>query len=218
MPATPARDTGRDLRAGAVVVAVLAVIGALLGLVWAWWAPPSGTAFARSSDGVTWLIDENESSIAADGRFAVLTIGLGVVAGIGLYLRPRLRGPIGVLALALGCLLATQLVRLVGWLAGGGSDTGPACQIYLDQIVDGHCIQHVRLAVHASSLSLLGPAAAVLVHGMLVSFAGRDDLGRRDDVRQMLLRRRVQQARQLPDGPFAPGPDQAASVGEGGQA
>ncbi|MGN6608187.1 MAG: DUF2567 domain-containing protein [Jatrophihabitans sp.] len=219
--ARPVRDTARDLRRGAVVVAVLTVVGALLGLVWAWWSPPTGAAFKRGSDGVTWLIDENEAAVSADGRFAILTLGLGVLAGGLLYTRTRLRGPITVTALAIGCLLGTQAMRLVGWLTGGGHDSGPACRIYLAQVVDGQCIEHTRLSVQAPSLYLFGAAAAVLVYGVLVSFAGRDDLGRRDPVRRMLLERRAAQF--VPAPPWQPGapppqgPGAPPSVGQGGQ-
>ena len=31
-----------DLRAGAVIVGVLAVLGVLLGIRWQWWSPPAG--------------------------------------------------------------------------------------------------------------------------------------------------------------------------------
>ena len=203
------RDTGRDLRAAGLLVAALAVVGAVLGQVWAWWAPTTGPAFRRD-DGLTWMIEESESAVAADGRYLVLTVAAAVVAAIAVWSRPRLRGPVMLLALAGGSLIGAQVTRLVGWLRDGGATSGPACRIFLPDPVDGHCITHLKLSVQLPGLFFAPAAAAVLAYALCASFAARDDLGHRDPLRAALLQRRRQ--RREPEVAAVEG-----SVGQGGE-
>lgn len=186
----PVRDAARDLRAGAVVVAVLAVVGIVAGVIWATWSPPQPMGF-RQSNGPAWSIEESESAIAADGRFAVLALVTGLLAALALWRRTRLRGPIAVVALGAGCLVGAQSTRLVGYLFGGGATGGQACVLYLPDPVRGSCIRHMKLSVHVPALYVLAAAVAVFVYALCAAFAVRDDLGRRDPVRLMMLRRRA---------------------------
>src|SRR5437899_2018360 len=92
--------TLRDLRVASVVVAVLTVAGVGLGALWLWWAPARPAAYVIGPG----LIepDGTESFVAADGRYAVLVAGIGVIAGIVAYcLRPT-RGPAMVAGLFVG--------------------------------------------------------------------------------------------------------------------
>jgi hypothetical protein len=172
-----------------VVVVALAVLGAVAGLVWAGWSPPQPAGF-HQAHGPTWSIDESEAAIAADGRYAVLALITGLVAAGALWRRTRLRGPIAVTALAVGCLLGAQLTRAVGYLAGGGSAPDRACVLYLPDPVNGSCTVHMRLSLHLSGLAYLSAAVAVLVYSLCAAFAVRDDLGRRDPLRLVMQRQR----------------------------
>jgi hypothetical protein len=185
----PVRDTVRDLRLGAVVATVLAGLGAVMGVVWALWSPARPMGF-HQDNGPTWSIDESEAFIASDGRYFVIAIGTGVLAAVVLWTMTRLRGPIALAALAGGCLIGAQLTRLVGYLVAGGSDSGPRCVLFLPEQVHGSCIKHMHLSVHLPALYVISAAAAVLVYALCAAFAVRDDLGRRDPVRLMMLRRR----------------------------
>ena len=189
-PGRGLRDTRRELRLGAIAVAVLSVLGAGMGYVWARWTPPRPVGF-HQHNGATWAIQESESFVAGDGRYCVIALATGLLAAIVLWRQTRLRGPIAISALALGCLIGAQLTRLVGFLAGGGSDTGPACVLYIPEPVRGNCIQHMHLSVHLSALYVVSAAVAVLVYAVLAAFTVRDDLGRRDPVRLAMQRRRA---------------------------
>ena len=166
------RDARREqLRAGAVVVAALAVLGALLGLVWALWSParPPGVQLPAG----TVQINESESFAAGDMRFAIITGVVGLVAGLALWFRRETRGPAMGAALILGGLAGAGLTELVGNLVGGGTNDGPPQT----------AIPHLPLSLHLHGLYLFEALLAVLVYSMLVAFAVDDDLGRPDPVR-----------------------------------
>ena len=155
-----------DVRAGAVIVGVLAVLGALLGILWQWWSPPAGLGFVVAPGEIQ--ADETENWVAADGRFALICAVVGVVAAIVVWRRRSTRGPVAGAALAVGGLIGAALTAGVGALVGGGSDRGKT----------GTLLRELPLRVHMHSLLLLEATMAVLVYTLFVSFAVRDDLGR----------------------------------------
>ena len=156
--------TRREVRTGLVVVGVLLVVGALAGAVWLWWSPPRGIALALGPH--TLLPDETEAFVAADGRFAALTAGIGLVAGlVGWGLR-SVRGPVTAAALAVGCVAGAGVTALVGRLFGGGQ-AGAATQ----QVVTP------PLELRATGLLVLEAVVALLVYGVSVTVSARDDLG-----------------------------------------
>jgi hypothetical protein len=190
-PAAPPAAAGDgvrgDLRAAGVVVAVLAVVGALLGLVWSAWSGPQQRAFVIAP-GKLFPYDEVETMAAADGRYLLLVGVSGLAAGAVLWLRRRAnRGPLTVLALAAGGLLGAALTWWIGYLSGGGTYDGRK----------GTTIAHLPLTVHLHGLLFVEPALATLVYGILTAFAVRDDLGRHDPVRARLS---VQSGQQPQDG------------------
>lgn len=158
----------QDLRAGAVVVGVLAAVGALLGVVWQWWSPPGPLGFVVAAGAIQ--PDETEAFVAADGRFAVLCGAVGLVAGFVVWRRRGLRGPVAVLSLALGGLVGALLTLGVGHLLAGGSAEGAPNTL----------LRELPLTVHMRGLLLLEAGLAVLVYIVLASFAAADDLGRPD--------------------------------------
>lgn len=157
-----------DLRVGAAVVAVLTVVGAVLGVVWQWWSPPGPRAYIIKPGSIQ--PDETEAFIAADGRFAVLAIAVGLLAAIVMWRRTSTRGPVAVTALGVGGLLGAAAMAGVGRLLGGGSDAGKANTL----------LEELPLRVHLEGLLLLEAAVAVLVYSLFASFAVADDLGRPD--------------------------------------
>jgi hypothetical protein len=172
-----------DLRFAAVVVLVLAVIGAVLGLVWAAWSPP-GPAAAVFGGG-KFEPEDNEAFVAGDGRFLVIAAAAGLVAGLIVWRRVGRRGPLVALALGVGGLLGALLTELLGHVSGGGSFTGkrfPSGDGTTHEIT-----AHLPLSLHAQGLLFVEPALAALVYGLLVAFAVRDDLGRPDPARDARL-------------------------------
>jgi hypothetical protein len=157
-----------ELRAGAVIAAALAVLGAALGVVWDLWSPPGPLGYVVSPGAV--VADETEAFVAADGRFAVLTLIVGILAGLVVFLAKATRGPVAVLALAIGGVAGALLTDLVGHVLRGGHGDGKA-NTYLN---------HLPLSVQMHGLLVLEAAVAVLGYGLCVAFAPDDDLGRPD--------------------------------------
>ena len=160
---TPPAD---DVRAGLFVLAVLSVLGAALGVLWQWWSPPGPLGLVLSHGAVQ--PDETEAFVAGDGRFAVIVTVVGLLAGALAWTWHSRRGPVVAVGLALGGLGGGLLTEAVGHLIRGGSSSG----------TPGQLIAHLPLSVHATGLLFVEPAAALLVYGMCVAFANRDDLGR----------------------------------------
>jgi hypothetical protein len=180
---TAGPDVRSDLRFAAVLVGVLAVLGALLGLVWSAWSGPQQRAYVIAP-GKLYPFDEVETMAGADGRYFLLVGAIGLVGGFVVWLRRRgNRGPITVVALALGGLIGALLTWWVGHLTGGGTYHGKP----------GTTIPQLPLTVHMRGLVLFEPVLALLVYGLFTAFAARDDLGRLDPVRGRLLVQRGQQ-------------------------
>lgn len=155
-----------ELRAGAVIIGVLAVVGALVGVLWQWWSPPGGLGYVVAPGQIQ--ADETENFIAADGRFALLCVVIGIVTALVVWRMRRTRGPVAAAALVVGGLLGALLTATVGALLGGGSDKGPTNTL----------LPELPLRVHMHGLLLLEAAVAALVYSVSASFAVRDDLGR----------------------------------------
>ncbi|MGQ5263065.1 DUF2567 domain-containing protein [Micromonospora sp. ZYX-F-536] len=106
----------RPLRAAATVlgtVLTLAVLGALLGLLWAALAPD--TPVLKTAEGAIYAQPQPEQPIAADGWFSLLGLAFGALAALVLWFAlRRWRGPVGLLAAVLGALAAAPVAWQVG--------------------------------------------------------------------------------------------------------
>lgn len=165
-------DRTAQLRAGGILIGVLAVVGAVLGPVWEAWSPPGPFGIVLTH-GIQ--ADESEAFVGGDGRFAMITVIVGLLAGaLAWRLRPLrdVRGPYLALALAVGSVVGAALTELVGYLIRGDG-TNFACAA-------GRCIDHLPLTVHMHALLFAEAIAALLVYTLCVAFAVSDDLGRPD--------------------------------------
>ena len=158
--------TREDLRAGAVIVLVLAAIGAALGPLWVWWSPAGPLGLVVAPHAIQ--VDENETFVAVDGRFALLTALVGVLAGLVVWFLRSARGPVAAAALAAGGFAGALCTEGIGRLIDGGTDSAPVNTV----------IRHLPLAVHATALRLLEPLLALLVYSVFTAFAADDELGR----------------------------------------
>jgi hypothetical protein len=152
----------------AVVVGALAVIGAALAPLWVHLAPR--LAFRVDQPGRALpVVPEAEEYIGADGRFVVLTLIVGVVAGIACWLVRRSRGPLVLLALAAGGLLGALITWRLGIRIGTGYQPADLQQV-------GKVI-YQPLTLRASSAVVVEPVAAVIVYLLGVGFTAHNDLG-----------------------------------------
>ncbi|SDJ15244.1 Protein of unknown function [Frankineae bacterium MT45] len=154
-----------------LLLAAFAVVGALLGLVWAHFAPGRPLGYVVSKDAI--IPDETESFIATDGRFAIFTAVVGAIFGAAAWTRRGTRGPIMVLTLALGGLIGALLTSVVGTAVGGGSASGTP-----------NTVITMQLAVHAKPMLAFEAFTAVFVYTLAVLFTDRTDLGRGDPADQ----------------------------------
>ncbi|MET8834640.1 DUF2567 domain-containing protein [Micromonospora sp. NPDC004540] len=128
-PSGTRRAGGRVAALALGAALLLTVLGAPLGLLWALVAP--GTPVQMTAEGAVYATPQPEQPIAADGWFSLLGLGFGVLAAITLWvvLRRR-RGPVGLVAGALGGLGAAVVAWQVGRRIGLGAyqrllDTAP---------------------------------------------------------------------------------------------
>jgi hypothetical protein len=169
------RGARSDLRAGVYIVLTLAVLGAALGVLWQWWSPPGPAGYVVGPHAIQ--PDETEAWIASDGRFAVIGAATGVVAGILVWMRTAVRGPVAAFSLALGGLAGAALTELVGHRLAGGHGSGRINTV----------LHQLPLSVHMHGIRLVEAAAAVLVYSLCTAFAAEDDLGRPDPRRRGLV-------------------------------
>jgi hypothetical protein len=201
-PTAAADATLADLRVASWMTLALLVVGAAVGPAWAAWSGPQQRAFVGDGQviarGKLYPFDEVETMAAADGRYAVIVAAVGLVAALVAWIyRAGNRGPLAVMALLLGGLGGAALTWFTGYLTGGGSYDGQP----------GTTIKHLPLTLHMPGLLLVEPALGLLLYGLLVAFAARDDLGRPDPVRYRVSVRAGQHAEHRGghrDGPGAP--------------
>lgn len=169
-PAAPPQPwvTRDDVRAAAYVVALLAVVGAVLGAVWELWSRHSSQLGSRGFVTASGVIpDEKEGFIAGDARFVILTGAVGLIAGLIAWRWRERRGPLMPVALAVGGLLGAALTAVVGHALAAGRTGGPANSVIV-----------IKLSLHAYGLGMIEAVLALLVYLVGVLVIKPDDLGR----------------------------------------
>jgi hypothetical protein len=165
------RPTRGDLLRALAVLVGLALAGALVALAWYQLAPRLGFRITEPGTGVP-VTPEQEQFVAADGWFTLLTLGVGVLAGVLVWLVRPFRGPVALLALAAGGMLGA----VVTWRFGALIAPGPtAAELrHVGQVV------YPALRLRATAALVVEPIAAVAAYLLLTGFASRTDLGRPD--------------------------------------
>ncbi|MFV2087049.1 DUF2567 domain-containing protein [Micromonospora sp. LOL_021] len=114
-PVTPPKAGQRRIwrRPGLYVAAAITVGGAPLGVAWSMLAP--WIPVVKTEQGAAVRGGDPEYFVAADGWFAMLGVGYGILAGIVVWASlPRSRGPYGLVAVTVGGLGAAALAWAVG--------------------------------------------------------------------------------------------------------
>lgn len=177
--ATPAgvpglRGSRDDVPVGLRVALVLAVLGALAGVLWSQLAPRVEFRVTSTSGGVAvvggGLVDP-ELFVSDDGVYVLVLAGLGLLAGLAAWFAfPARRGVVLLSSVAGGMLLAS----LAAWQVGAVLGRGPSSTQL--QTVD----TVVTTAVDLNALAALavGPFVAVFVYLVATVLTSQDDLGR----------------------------------------
>ena len=166
-PAAPVREPWLepgDLRAAASLAGALVVLGLVAGLLWAAISPHGSGVVVTKTEIIPF---EQENWIAADGRFAVITAVIGLVAGLVAWFWRSRRGPVLVAGLGVGAIVGSALTALVGRAVSSGHSTGA---------VNSGIRLHIVL--HAHGLIAIEGVVALAAYLGGVLFAGPDDLGR----------------------------------------
>ncbi|MEV7730754.1 AAA family ATPase [Streptomyces sp. NPDC088921] len=112
------------LEALAVTVAV-AVLGALLGVLW-WWLAPHVPLIGDVDEQGSWVVylkdTEGEQAVGVDGTFTLLALAFGFVSALVVFLWRRRGGVPLVVGLAVGGILGSFLAWRVGTWLGPSSD------------------------------------------------------------------------------------------------
>ena len=162
----------RDLRPAAVVVAVLAVAGFAVGLLW-WWLAPRAD-FRITSSGPTVIGNPSEELLASDDViFALLMAGAGLLAGLLAWFLLRRRRGVGVL---LGVALGSAVTAVIAWQLGELLGPAPS-KAEISRV--GTTVT-TGLGLNSLAALAVGPFFAVLAYLVASLFVRGDDLGRRD--------------------------------------
>lgn len=160
-----------DLLPAISVLSLIGLIGIPLGWIWSRLAPPERV---RVFDGNQLIPLQLESWHRFDdiAIFGMLGLGAGIVTGAVLWLLRERRGPVIMIAAALGGLLA-------GWLAVtmGGAFANSLYTVATAPKVGDVIDKAPRL--ESGWVIVLQPLATAIVYGLLAGWNGRDDLGRR---------------------------------------
>ena len=161
-----------EVREAAVVALVVALGGALLGVLW-WWLAPSVPLVGDVVDN-NWVVyfkdTEGEQAAGVDGTFTLLALAFGLVSAGAVFLWRRRGGVPLVVALAVGGFLGSLLAWRVGvWL-------GPAEDVIAHAKEVGKGVTFsAPLKLGAKGAWLAWPLAALVVHlGLTALFGPRD--------------------------------------------
>lgn len=157
----------RQVRSFAEAVLVPAVLGVLAGLAWSYVAPRA--PYAITDKGPVLADPSTQALIAADGWFAVITGGLGLLCGAVAWFRYRQDQLEAVLGLCTGGVLAAFLAMWVGKTFTLGVVTVEAAATPGMKVVPG------ELTLTAEGVLVAWPLLAVGLFGLLEGLHGYRD-------------------------------------------
>jgi hypothetical protein len=185
--AAPAAATARrlrvsvaELRLGAVLLVGLALVGLLVGLVWAHVAPralytvvDTGQHLAQQND------VESEAQVGVDGWFALIGAGVGLVTGVVAWRWRAARGWFLMVVLAVSSLLGAVVAWRFGLWVGRHPTHSELIPIFAR---NGNTFKPA-ITMQAKGVLFFQPIGAVLAAVLAAGFTRRTDLGHGDDPR-----------------------------------
>ncbi|SHF32984.1 DUF2567 domain-containing protein [Streptoalloteichus hindustanus] len=161
----------RDLLPAVSVLSTVALVGLPVGWLWSRLAPPQQVRVLQGNR-LAPLPLESYHRFDDLGVFLLLTLAAGLLTGVAVWLLRQRRGPVVMLAAALGSVVAA-------WLA---LRTGPTFAEALYELGDlGRPGALLRDPPRLESgwVVLAQPLATLLAYGVCAAWNGHDDLGRR---------------------------------------
>ncbi|MGW4491894.1 DUF2567 domain-containing protein [Streptomyces sp. NPDC004376] len=161
-----------EVREAAVIAAVVALSGVLLGVLW-WQLAPHVPLVGDSADH-SWVVylkdSEGEQAVGVDGTFTLLGLAFGVLSALGVFLVRRRGGVPLAVGLGVGGLLASLVAWRLGVWLGPSEDV-----IARAKAVGAGVTFAAPLRLGAKGALLAWPFAALLVHlGLTALFGPRD--------------------------------------------
>ncbi|MER7082195.1 Protein of unknown function [Saccharopolyspora kobensis] len=170
-PPVPRVVVKADLLPAVSAVSLIALLGLPAGWVWSRLAPPQQSVLGPNGS-LTPLLVESYHGFDAIAIFALLTFGLGLLTSSVLWWVRRRRGPVLLIAGALGSLVASWLGVQMGVSFASGLYPMPTNPQLGDLIA-------VAPEIGTNWVLLAQPLALALGYGLAASWNGLDDLGRR---------------------------------------
>ncbi|WP_328975889.1 AAA family ATPase [Streptomyces canus] len=162
-----------ELLEAVVVTVAVAVVGALLGVLW-WWLAPHVPLVGDVDEQGSWVVylkdTEGEQAVGVDGTFTLLALAFGFVSALVVFLWRRRGGVPLVVGLAVGGVLGSLLAWRVGtWL-------GPSSDVLAHAKAVGKGVTFsAPLKLGAKGALLAWSLAALVVHlGLTALFGPRD--------------------------------------------
>lgn len=177
VPVRPVRWAGwdgarEDRRSAVLTVVLLALAGLPVGALWVALAPRASFRVTATGIQPVGAAPSPELFIADDGVYLMLLAGLGVLAGLVLWLARRHRGVVALVGVAAGMIAAA----LIAWQFGQLLAPGPTPA----QLAQTGATVTTGLRLGAVAAVAVGPFFAVLVYLSAATLSSRDDLGRVD--------------------------------------
>ncbi|WP_081489045.1 DUF2567 domain-containing protein, partial [Mycolicibacterium conceptionense] len=174
-------------RAVVIVIGALALVGVVLGALWAFLAPGvhGVVALTRSGERVhAYLGGESDHFFTSAFMFVGLLVVMAVVAAVAVWQWSAHRGPVLVAALAVGCSVATAVAAGVGaalahWRFGSldiaGAPVSPEHRVHY--VVEAASVFFGHNELQVAGTLLFPAAAAAMVYALIAVSTVRDDLG-----------------------------------------
>jgi hypothetical protein len=164
-----------DIRPITVFLGAQLLAGVIGGFLWLAWAGRSSAYLVQGPDGKPIVLPmESEDLIAADGRYLVIVMVTGAIAGAAAWFAlPRLRGPIALGVVTVGSIVGAWLTKIVAEALAPGSFHGALNTVIAPP-----------LRLQASPMMLSGAFAAVLVYVIFAGFTDDADFTQPRSTRQ----------------------------------